>query len=77
MLPFEVGYLDLVFLDPPLKDNEINKLIKSIKNFKILKKKGIIVIHRNKKTKENISKFLKILRIKNYGNSKIIFGKIN
>ena len=68
---------DLVFLDPPFKDCEINKLIRSIKNFKVLKKKGIIVIHRNKKTKENISEFLHILRIENYGNSKIIFGKIN
>ena len=71
------GEFDLVFLDPPFKDCEINKLIQSIKNFKILNKKGTIVIHRNKKTKENISKSLKILRIENYGNSKIIFGKIN
>jgi len=71
------GEFDLVFLDPPFKDCEINKLIQNIKNFKIIKKKGIIVIHRNKKTKENISKSLKILRIGNYGNSKIIFGKIN
>jgi 16S rRNA G966 N2-methylase RsmD len=48
-----------------------------LKISKILKKKGILVIHRNKKTKENISQSLEILRIKNYGNSKIIFGKIN
>ena len=68
---------DLVFLDPPFKDVEINKLIQCIKTSKILKKKGIIVIHRNKKTKENISKSLKVLRTENYGNSKIIFGKIN
>ena len=71
------GGFDLVFLDPPFKDCEINKLIQNVKNFKILKKKGIIIIHRNKKTKENISKSLQILRIENYGNSKIIFGKIN
>ena len=68
---------DLVFLDPPFKDVEINKLIQGIKISKILKKKGILVIHRNKKTKENISQSLEILRIKSYGNSKIIFGKIN
>ena len=42
----------------------------------MLKKQGILIIHRNKKTKENINKSLKILRIENYGNSKIIFGKI-
>ncbi len=71
------GEFDLIFLDPPFKDGEINKLIQNIKNFKIIKKKGVIVIHRNKKTKENINKSLKILRIENYGNSKIIFGKIN
>ena len=67
---------DLIFLDPPFNDYNIGELIKKIQKYKILKKKGIIVIHRNKKTEENINKYIKILRTQNYGNSKIIFGKI-
>ena len=67
---------DLVFLDPPFKDCEINKLIRSIKNFKVLKKKGIIVIHRNKKTKEKFPNYFKIVDERIYGLSKIIFMKL-
>ena len=69
--------IDLIFLDPPFKDCKINELIQNIKNFKILKKNGSIIIHRNKKTIENIGEYLQIQRVENYGNSKIIFGKIN
>ena len=76
-LEIKKGQFDLVFLDPPFKDSEINKLIKNIKKFKILKEKGIIVIHRHKKAQEILNESVNILRVKNYGNSKIIFGKIN
>ena len=67
---------DLIFLDPPFKDNKINKLIKIIKNMKITSKKSLIIIHRNKKIDEDISKDLIISKEKSYGLSKIIFGKI-
>ena len=67
---------DLVFLDPPFKDNKINQLVAEIKKLKIANKKTLIIIHRNKKLEEQISKDLTILREKKYGLSKIIFGKI-
>ena len=67
---------DLIFLDPPFKDNKINLLIKIIKNMRITSKKSIIIIHRNKKIVEDISKDLIISKEKSYGLSKIIFGKI-
>ena len=67
---------DLIFLDPPFKDNKINKLIKIIKNIKITSKESLIIIHRNKKITESISNDLIISKEKNYGLSKIIFGKI-
>ena len=67
---------DLVFIDPPFKDNKINQLIEIIKKIKITSKKSLIIIHRNKKIVENISKDLIISKEKNYGLSKIIFGKI-
>ena len=68
---------DLIFLDPPFKDNKLNQLIGKIKEMKITSKNTLIIIHRNKKISENISKDLFISKEKNYGLSKIIFGKIN
>ena len=68
---------DLIFLDPPFKDNKLSQLIEKIKKMKITSKNTLIVIHRNKKISENISKDLIISKEKNYGLSKIIFGKIN
>ena len=68
---------DLIFLDPPFKDNKLNQLIEKIKLMKITSKNTLIIIHRNKKISENISKDLIISKEKNYGLSKIIFGKIN
>ena len=68
---------DLIFLDPPFKDNKINQLIEIIKKMKITSKESLIIIHRNKKIAENISKDLIISKEKNYGLSKIIFGKIS
>ena len=67
---------DLIFLDPPFKDNKINKIIETIKRMKITSKESLIIIHRNKKIVEKISKDLIISKEKNYGLSKIIFGKI-
>ena len=68
---------DLIFLDPPFKDKKLNQLILEIKQMKITSKNTLIIIHRNKKISENISKDLIISKEKNYGLSKIIFGKIN
>ena len=68
---------DLIFLDPPFKDKNIYQLVKVIKKSKIINNNTLLIIHRNKKFKENISEYLKILREKNYGLSKIVFCKIN
>jgi len=67
---------DVIFLDPPFKDNEINFLIKQIKLLKISNINTLIIIHRNKKSVDNISKFLNVLDEKNYGLSKILFSKL-
>jgi len=68
--------IDLIYLDPPFKDKNINKLLKNILDLKIANKSTLIVLHRNKKFKENFIKDFKILREKTYGLSKIIFGKL-
>ena len=60
---------DIIFLDPPFKNENKNLLIT-----KIFKKKGIIIIHKNYKEKDNFPSNFYILEKKKYGNSKIIFG---
>jgi len=67
---------DLIFLDPPFKDQNINQLISDIKKFKIANNKTLILIHRNKKFIDTFCKELVILRENKYGLSRIIFGKI-
>ncbi len=64
---------DLIFLDPPYKDKIIQNIVTEIYNKKILKKNGIIVIHRHKKEKDEFPEFISIVEEKNYGISKIIF----
>ena len=67
--------LDLVFLDPPFKDKNINDLLQIIKKLNILNKDTLFVIHRNKKTIDKFGKDFLVLREQKYGLSKIIFGK--
>ena len=64
---------DIIFLDPPYRDNNIEKILIKIKNSKILKKKGVIILHRHKKDSEVFSEEFKIIEEKKYGISKIIF----
>ena len=68
---------DIIFLDPPYKDKNISGLIDKIFEMNLLNKNGIIITHRNKKTKEKFSKNLSILEEKTYGISKISFGNLN
>ena len=65
---------DIIFLDPPYKEKKLEILISSIITNKILKKNGIIIIHRHKKENDNLTNKLKIIEEKKYGISKIIFG---
>jgi len=53
----------------------IEKLIKLIFDKNLLIKNGIIIIHRNKTTKEKLPDNFEILEERIYGISKIIFGK--
>ena len=66
---------DLIFCDPPFKDTNIEKLIELIFNKSLLNKNGIIILHRNKDTKEKLPNYFKIVDERIYGISKIIFGK--
>ena len=64
---------DIVFMDPPYKDKDINLLFDNIYNHKILNENAILIIHRHKDEKDLIPNKLKIIEEKKYGLSKIIF----
>jgi 16S rRNA (guanine966-N2)-methyltransferase len=65
---------NIIFMDPPFKEKNINLLIEKIYEMKILKKNGTMIIHRNKKIDEDFSPKFKIIDTRYYGLSKIIFG---
>ena len=65
---------DIIFLDPPFKEEKINLLVEKIKENKILKKNGIMIIHRHKKDNTKISEKMNILDERIYGISKITIG---
>ena len=68
--------VDLIFLDPPYIEKNIFGLINYIIKANIIKKNGIIIIHRNKKSKDNYPNSFKLLDVKKYGISKIIIGNL-
>ena len=66
----------IIFIDPPYKEKDINKILNNFSKYKTLKPDGIIIIHRHKKEKDNFLDKFKIIEEKKYGISKIIFGKL-
>ena len=67
---------NIIFLDPPFKDRKIKSLIDQIKKLKVADENSLFVIHRNKKSEDNISQYLNVIDEKNYGLSKIFFCKL-
>ena len=67
---------DIIFMDPPYKDSDINDLLENIFNQKILNENGILIIHRHKDEKDLIPNKFKVIEEKKYGLSKIIFLSI-
>ena len=66
---------DIIFCDPPFNDNGAVKLVDLIFNMELLNKKGIIILHRNKISKEKFPDYFSIIDERIYGISKIIIGK--
>ena len=64
---------EIIFIDPPFKEEKLNFLLKKIQKLKLLSKNGIIIIHRHKNQKDIFPKGYKVIIEKFYGISKIIF----
>ena len=65
---------NILFLDPPFKDLQFINNLKELKNQKIYSKNHLIIIHREKNSKDDFEGILKILNEKVYGRSKITFA---
>jgi len=68
---------DIIFLDPPYKYENIDEILKKIRNQKILNDNGIIIIHRHKNSNDLLQSNIKIVESKIYGISKILFLSLN
>ena len=64
---------DIIFLDPPYRNKNLDKVLIDINEQKILKKNGIIIVHRHKNEPDSLPKNFEIIDEKKYGISKIIF----
>ncbi len=65
---------DIIFVDPPYKENNLNKLLNTILKIKLINDEGILIIHRHRKQKDKFPSSFEIIEEKVYGISKIIFG---
>ena len=65
------------FFDPPFKENNFIKILEKLNKNKCFNDKHIVIIHREKNSSDDFEKILNIVMIRQYGRSKIIFGKFN
>ena len=66
---------NILFFDPPFKNNNFIEVLKNLKKNKNFKQKHIVIIHRERNSSEKYEDCLKLISIKKYSRSKIIFGK--
>jgi 16S rRNA (guanine966-N2)-methyltransferase len=65
---------DIIFMDPPYIEKNLSTLLTRIIESDILKKNGILIIHRHKHENDEFPNKFNVLEEKTYGISKIIFG---
>tara|TARA_B100001287_G_C22526548_1_gene455254 strand:- start:140 stop:706 length:567 start_codon:yes stop_codon:yes gene_type:complete len=64
---------NIIFLDPPYKDKNLEIILNNIKDGNILDSNGIIIMHRHKNEIEKFPAAYQIVEEKNYGLAKIVF----
>ena len=66
--------IDIIFLDPPYKNEEYINTIKVLRDKDVLNKKHIVIMHRERKTNFELNKKINIIENRIYGRSEIFFG---
>ena len=69
------GAKKILFVESDAKTLAVLK--KNINNLKIFSKNHLIIIHRDKRSEDNLSDLINVVLTKKYGRSKIIFGNFN
>ena len=64
---------DIIFLDPPYKEKNIEFILNKIIDLNLLKSNGVLIIHRHKNDINTFINKFKIQIEKKYGISKVIF----
>ena len=72
----KIDKFDILFMDPPFADKSYIETIKLIKKKRISNKDNLVIIHREKKTKDNLDNVLNIFLTKTYNRSKILFARL-
>ena len=73
----KIDKFDILFMDPPFADKSYIETIKLIKKKRILNKDNLVIIHREKKTEDNLNNILNIFLTKTYNRSKILFARLS
>jgi 16S rRNA (guanine966-N2)-methyltransferase len=68
---------DIIFFDPPFSENFFINELNMIKNSNIYNKNHIVIVHREKKSQDNLSGVMNVLFTRNYGRSSVLFGNFN
>ena len=64
---------NIIFLDPPYKDKNLESLLSRLKNSNIIDQDGIVILHRHKNEEIVLPSNYKIIEERKYGISKILF----
>lgn len=65
---------DIIFIDPPYKENRINQIIEHIIDKRLLREKGFLITHRHRKDAIKLTEKIQVFDERIYGLSKIIFA---
>ena len=68
---------DIIFFDPPFSENFFINELNMIKNSNIYNKNHIVIVHREKKSQDNLSGVMNVFLTRNYGRSSVLFGNFN
>ena len=66
---------NIVFLDPPYKDEKYIDIIQILKNKNVFNENHIVIAHREKNSDLKINRYLNIIEKRIYGRSEIFFGR--
>ncbi len=73
----KVDKFDILFMDPPFTDKSFIETIRLIKKKRIFNKDNLVIIHREKRTEDNLNNILNIFLTKTYNRSKILFARLS